>query len=151
MNKIGSTRTITIKSTEFNVKAGLVFHTNPQISKKSQFKIPLDEVNFNLLQDWDDSILKGDKYSLARRGGAYIDYAFAKLKMGYDQEKCTSTDVVKSKIVSKKKQVDDLKISELNELLNNSKVWVITLRASAIFTWNKKQGIKYMVDQINID
>lgn len=151
-NKIGSTRTINV-DTNVLAGGGLIYINDEKLHKRSMFKVCLDDNSFKQLDSWDKAVLNTNKpcYSLARKGGSYLDYAFVKLRMGYDTEKKVSLNVVKTKVLHRKKELKDLPLEELNELLRKSKQWQVVIKAVSVYMFNNKKGIKYMVEQVNID
>lgn len=153
MNKIGSTRIITVNKNKFS-KSGLLFLEDEKLFRRAQMKIILNEDDVKELTSWDEELLKNhkdDKYTLVKFNAPYHDCCYVKLLLEYDKENKTSIDKVKTLVFDKnRKERKDLTLNDLNELLKKSNSYKVTLKAQSLFNWNKKTGIKYTVTRIEL-
>jgi hypothetical protein len=159
MNKIGSTRIIEINNNT-KAKSGFPFIKDEFLSKACKLRLVIsdDEVS-KQLSDWDDSLISGDakvkktkyeKYDLVRRNPPFHDQLYAKLRLCYSDEEKKNINLVKTEILSNKKNIDELTLEKLNDLLSKSNKWKVTIRASSLYNWKNKKGISYMIDKIEL-
>lgn len=150
MNKIGSTRTLLIKNL---TKSGLKNLKEEKIYKRCDFKILLSEENFKILKDWDTEMMKtktGEKYELVKDNSPYPDCCYSKIRLEYSKELKTSIDKVLTKVILNNKEMKDLTLEKLQFTFENALSCNITLKATSLFEYKGKKGIRYIVDKLDI-
>lgn len=150
MNKIGSIRTINIKNL---TKSGLKNLKEEKIYKKCDFKIVLTDENFKILKEWDDELMKtkeGDRYRLVKDNSPYPDYCYSKIRLEFSKELKTSIDKVLTKVTLNNKEMKDLTLEKLQFTFENATSCNVTLKATSLFEYKGKKGIRYIIDKLDI-